>query len=660
MLRAPLRSADPSVSYDESLARLAERAAAAHSPAYVVVDSTNTILLFSGGTSKFLEPAGLATLDLMKLVHDDVAPELRALLRWSRATGRPGRTDGLVFATRGGRRVMSLVVEPLPATGDEPQRLMVLFQDGGSDQGALPGDQRGRIDRLESELRLTKLQVQHAAAKLSASDEEHQSSAEELEATNEELEASAERFQAANAELAARLAELDRISADIRHMVEATRTAIVFLDGLLRIRSFTPAVQDLFRLSEADRGRSITEIAAQIAYPELEADVCQVIQSQQPVEREVDGKPQGRRHLVRVLPYRSADASAAGAMVAFIDVTLAHQANQARRETEERLHRVAASVPAVLFIAGNTREWDYVNPPFYAFTGLVDGAALRGGWRACVHPGDWEVTQGMWLAASGAGGIMEHEIRISRHDDVWCWFLIRAVPQLDQDGQVLRWYGSCTDIDRRHRAERRQELALAELQLRVKTILSTVRSLLVRTLGSNTDLEHFAQHFAGRIGALARSQSAAARTPAGSVLLEELVLEELAAHGGQDERQTSVQGPAIALPAGLAAAVGLALHELTTNALKYGALSTPTGRVDVRWNIVEGDVVTIEWKENGVPLTDLSPDRHGFGRELIERGLPSEIGASTRLAFRPGGVFCQITFGLGAGRMAHFAIPAAE
>ena len=197
-------------------------------------------------------------------------------------------------------------------------------------------------------------------------------------------------------------------------------------------------------------------------------------------------------------------------------------------------------------------------------------------------------------------------------------------------------------------------MLLSELQHRVKNILAVVRSVLTQTLESSTSLEDFAAHLEGRIGALARTQSVFARTGRGEVDLEELVRNELAAQGGQGDK-VKVAGPPVLLREKVAEDLGLALHELTTNAVKYGALATPRGRISVRWRLHGAGAqgkgadqrLTLEWQETGVPLTDIEPDRNGFGRELIESGLPYDLGATTAIEFLPGGVRCVIEVPLG-------------
>ena len=627
----------------------AERIATGYAPAYVVVDEADDVVLFSQTTGRFLDPAGAATLHLPSLVCPKITAELVRLMQASRAAGCARRSGRLVMPGLDGLTEIRLTAEPMEAPG----RLMVLFQQVAPGSATPLQSRAAPSNPLQAELDHAKQQLHALAQQLAFTNEEYQASTEELKTSNEELGAIGDALRIANDKLSIRVSELAQSSSDVRHMLQSTQIAIVFLDHALCIRSFTPAMLDLFQLIDRDVGRPLIDLTAHVRYPELAADVALVMRDEVATEREIDGTRGGRRYLVRLLPDRDTTGAIVGAVLAFIDITAAHHAKRARQDSEDRLHRMAASVPAFLFIACPALGWDYVNPPFYAFTGLGDGDALGWGWLDAIHPEDRAETRDVWSAAN-AGGAVEREVRARRADGAWQWFLLRAVPQLGDHGEVVRWFGSCTDIDQRRQVEARQGRMLAELQHRVKNILAMVRSLLVRTVKSSADLDHFAHHFIGRIGALARSQTAAARTPEQLLMLDELVSEELTAHGGHDERQTCLDGPDVALPEKVAGTIGLAVHELATNAVKYGALSNPAGRVDVRWTLepiqhedgCTTESVILDWRESGVPLTDLNPGRYGFGRELIEQGLPYELGASTTLDFRPGGVHCRIAFPL--------------
>jgi PAS domain S-box-containing protein len=286
---------------------------------------------------------------------------------------------------------------------------------------------------------------------------------------------------------------------------------------------------------------------------------------------------------------------------------------------------------------------------FYDITGLASGTGLVGGWEALLHVDDRAEHQRRWRAAAQQGGVFEQEHRLRTAAGVWRWFLCRAVPQHDAAGEVICWFGSSVDIDQRRRAELRQRYLLAEVQHRAKNILAVVRSLLSRTLESAVGLDDFAAHLSGRIAALARTQTALGRTIAGTMGLEELVLQEVVAQGGQLRDQVMIEGPPVMLADKMAETMGLALHELTTNALKFGALSVANGRVRVAWDLVidpaeptQPGRLRLMWEETGVKITTPEPARRGFGCEMIERGLPYELGARTKLQFRPRGLRCEI------------------
>jgi two-component system CheB/CheR fusion protein len=128
------------------------------------------------------------------------------------------------------------------------------------------------------------------------------------------------------------------------------------------------------------------------------------------------------------------------------------------------------------------------------------------------------------------------------------------------------------------------------------------------------------------------------------VELEEMVRDELLSVAATDG-QVKVSGPGVRLRREAAETIALALHELTTNAVKYGALSDANGRLSVQWrtlNTSRGPQLALEWTETGVRALDTQPARAGFGRELLERGLPYELGATTSLEFGRGGVQARI------------------
>ena len=589
----------------------AEQIAATHGPPFVVVDAACEVLHFSARIGRYLSPApGKATLNLLQLVHPELRPSLATLLERVAQTGAP-QTSRSGMETSDGRVSVSLQAEPIAAAEPGLRHVVVLLQDS-AEPGAPTAGAR------EAELALG--------------------------AAQEELRSLGEEFRLVSGELADRAEQLRRANSDLRNVLESSQVAIVFLDASLQVQSFTPASAAVIPLAATDIGRPVTHFEPRVDYPGLAQDAAHVLQSLATVEREVSARDGSRRYLVRMLPYRRVDNFIAGVVVTFLDVTVAFQAEHAMRNSEERFRMMAEVVPAFLFIADGGGAWQYVNPPFYRFTGLAAGAAVGSGWWDAIHSEDASAAHLAWADAIARGREIELELRLHRADGGETWFLLRAVPRLEQ-GAAVAWFGSCTDIDASRRSARRQRELLGELQHRVKNILAVVRSVVVRTVETSKTVDELSAHLSGRISAIARVQGMIARNAGNGVMLSELVDEELAAHGGHIDSQTEVSGPTVMLTGKAAEGLGLALHELTTNAIKFGAFAGASGRLRVAWRLFPLGVadpprqrLVLEWQESGVPVTDLQPGRSGFGRELLESGLPYELGADTTLEFRPGGI----------------------
>jgi two-component sensor histidine kinase len=198
------------------------------------------------------------------------------------------------------------------------------------------------------------------------------------------------------------------------------------------------------------------------------------------------------------------------------------------------------------------------------------------------------------------------------------------------------------------RAEERQHLLLAELQHRVRNTLGVVRSIARRSAETSTSVEDYASHLDGRLNAFARTQAMVTRDPEGGVDLEYLVVEELLGYNAREGEQLRVSGPPVRFQPKAAETFALAIHELATNAIKYGALSQPSGRVDVSWCVDDARDPTrliFDWQERGGP--DVAPPRRkGFGTELLERTMAFELKAESTLTFDASGFRCIIAIPL--------------
>ena len=189
----------------------------------------------------------------------------------------------------------------------------------------------------------------------------------------------------------------------------------------------------------------------------------------------------------------------------------------------------------------------------------------------------------------------------------------------------------------------------ADLQHRLRNNLAVLRSIIRRSHETADSAEHFALHLEARIGALARLQGTLAAIGKADVELEDLLRTELSASAVSEQRYL-LQGQAVRLHTKGVESLGLAVHELTTNSLKFGALGAASGSLAINWSVL-GDPpsrLRIRWIESGANIVSVAPRRRGFGQELIECTLPYELGARTRLEFNPGGVLCEIEIPLEA------------
>ena len=472
------------------------------------------------------------------------------------------------------------------------------------------------VQRLEAELRVTK---------------------EQLQTTIEELMTSKEELQTVNGELAHRVGDLARANSDLKNLLESTRIATVFLDNELRLRSFTPAASDVFHLVEADVGRPIAHLTGRVAYPELQDDAHRVLKTLGQVEREVVGSEEDRRFLVRVLPYRSVDDFIAGVVVTFLEVTGTAQAEAALRASERRFGEAQQLSGIGVWdwnLEADTQWW---SPVVYQLWGLPPRETPPSVSERRVHPDDRE-TYETALAEARTSGRLDVEWRVLLPDDSIRW--LAETGRMDRPEGGRRMLGVIQDVTDRKATETRLTTLFSELQHRVRNILGVVRSVVSRTIRSSTSLEELAASLDGRLDSLARTQGVFTRSDVSAVDLEELIREEFISVAAREEH-LNIEGPLIQLKRDAAETLALALHELTTNAVKYGALAEPAGRVSVTWGVVntaQGPRLSLEWRESGVRALNVRPSRAGFGRELIEHGLPYELGARTALEFAQGGV----------------------
>ncbi|MFO1156965.1 MAG: HWE histidine kinase domain-containing protein [Rhodospirillales bacterium] len=463
---------------------------------------------------------------------------------------------------------------------------------------------------------------------------------EQSAATNGELRTINEQLQTINTELKQKLATLSRAHIDLHNFMAAADIAALFLDTSLRIRRFTPRIMDIFEITSTDHGRVITEFSHRLEYDGLAEHAAQVLRDLAVVEHEVESR-HGGWYLVRIHPY-TIDDKIDGVVATFIDITDRRRTEEALRQSEEmlrqeiRLVEISRAPILVWDFDGGILQWNRGSEELYGY--LRDDALGRRK-EELLHtivPGSSFETLRQELLRQGTWkGELLHQTKDGR--------LLTVESQIE----LLIGHGrrlvleSTRDITDRRRWEKRQELLLRELTHRVKNALTVVQSLARQTLRTTMTREEFVARFEGRLSALAGAYQLLVEKEWQGAELGGLAQTQLRAYTGQHGDRLRIAGDPVLLPPDFATPFGLILHELATNAAKYGAFSTEGGRVTLTWRLDESNghrALKVVWQERGGP-TIAPPQRQGFGVVLIERALP---GSKVDHAFLPEGVVCTI------------------
>ncbi|HYE28526.1 MAG TPA: HWE histidine kinase domain-containing protein [Allosphingosinicella sp.] len=319
------------------------------------------------------------------------------------------------------------------------------------------------------------------------------------------------------------------------------------------------------------------------------------------------------------------------------------RAEQSLRESEDHYRHAVELNPQVAWTSLPDGRLNRVAHRWFEWTGTT---GLEGSWKEGMHPDDHAVTLREWDRCLATGEPYDVEHRVKRRDGSYRWARSRAFPRRDADGRIMLWYGSTEDVHERKVAEEHQRLLINELNHRVKNTLASVQAIAFQTLRGEVPLAEARARFEARLMALSRAHNLLTEENWGGASLERVVAEATAHLGGAGRFDAA--GPDLRLAPRAALALAMALHELGTNAAKYGALSADGGQVAIAWT-VDGDRLRLEWRERGGPAV-APPTRRGFGSRLIERGLDADLGGHAALHFDPAGVRCEIEASLAAIR----------
>lgn len=331
------------------------------------------------------------------------------------------------------------------------------------------------------------------------------------------------------------------------------------------------------------------------------------------------------------------------------------QAQERELEASEAKYQVLTNaMPQMVWSTLPDGFHDYYNAQWYEFTGVPVGSTDGEGWNGMFHPDDQDRAWERWRDSLATGEPYEIEYRLRHHSGEYRWVLGRALPVRNPEGAVIRWIGTCTDIDESKRSAERNELLSRELSHRIKNIFAVISGLVSLTGARTGELRPVMKELIGRIAALgrahefARPHSPQSAPEVGESTLHGLLTVLLRPYSVDGNSRIGILGADAMVDDKGATPLALVIHELATNAAKYGALSTSEGHVTVDLS-KNGGQLELVWMEQGGPEITGPPTRHGFGTDLAELSVSRQLGGEILKEWLPEGL--KVTMRVDASRL---------
>lgn len=312
------------------------------------------------------------------------------------------------------------------------------------------------------------------------------------------------------------------------------------------------------------------------------------------------------------------------------------------RDSEERFREMTELAPVMMWISDETGRCVHLNRMLREFWGVPVEQLKDFDWRTTMHPEDIEEIGARMFAAITDQTPVQIKGRFRNTAGEFRTLETDARPRFSDGGKFLGFVGVNIDVTDRERAEAQRDLLLAELNHRVKNTLAVVQGVAHQTMKSSKTMQEAKDAFEGRLGALSRAHDVLSGGALERAPLSALVAEVLTGRGMERSR-SNIAGPETLLSAKQVQVLAMALHELFTNAVKYGAFANETGVVNVDWTS-DGGMVGLIWRESGGPSVT-RPVHRGFGSVLLERAL-RDVDGGIVMDYAPDGLVCRMNFPL--------------
>ncbi|MCR9110264.1 MAG: PAS domain-containing protein [Rhodobacteraceae bacterium] len=650
----------------------------AYAAPFALLSSTGEVLFLSQKMTKLVRPSyGTTSMMIDAYLTAELRLPVRTALAEAGKTGKPIQIDNIVVKLDEERRLFDVEVGP---SGSD--YILVLHEARAFDSADLSEavGKRDRMDRemleaenvkLRKQLNATMQEYETSGQELKSTNEELMSMNEELQSSNEELETSREELQSINEELETVNAELQdnnqqltRANSDLKNLFEATDIAVLFLDREFCVRKFTPSTVKLFGIRQRDIGRPISDLSTRLDYPDLESDAHKVDATLQSLEREVPIKASGEVYLLRIKPYRTTDNRLDGYVLSFVDITERKTYEETLKRNEQELAKQYAELenlydttPVGLSLVDREMRFIRINESLAQINGIPREDHIGMTFKELLpdlQDGIWSTYERVFETGKPVLNMNIEGETPASPGELRHW--IADFYPVFQDGEIFA-VGTCvrevteqTEMMKRiQKQNEHQNFLLGELQHRVKNTLaqiSSISKLLLRGVG---DASEYQARLEDRLAAISRTHDLLTDASWSTAKLSEIIRNEASPYQHENQERFRVTGPDLRLSPKEAFALGLAIHELITNAAKYGALSVEDGHIVVGVDLKasgRSQKARIVWKEFNGPPIESPPEKTGFGSLVLERVLKSDLSAEINIRYEREGLCFQVDFEL--------------
>lgn len=326
------------------------------------------------------------------------------------------------------------------------------------------------------------------------------------------------------------------------------------------------------------------------------------------------------------------------------DISEQVKAEKALVKSQASFDVLADTMPQMVWSTLPDGSHDYYNARWYEFTGVPEGSTDGEAWNGVFHPDDQDRAWSRWRHSLETGEPYEIEYRLRHRSGAYRWTLGRALPLRSANGEIVRWFGTCTDIDDAKRLDEERSLVANELSHRIKNIFSVISGLIHLSTRSFPEAKAFATALRERVTALGRAHdyvrphSVLSRPQNEQTTLFAMLRDLLAPY--QDGERIEISGEDAPIDDRAATPLALVFHELATNAAKYGGLSSLEGRVRIAARMADG-LYDMTWTETGGPATR-EPTQLSFGSNLARISVEGQLGGQLSYDWRVSGLVVAI------------------